>query len=336
MDLESRKIETANLTMVVPPELSALDLLKGASADKLYFKPEKADPSLDPFMPIPRNVDFSIPLDGSKAKAPSEFISLTPNSSKAGVDGVIETIKDKWNGVFGERDTLHDHVRMLARAGMTPSERQQLAKEEQQIKDYNQANGSSLLGRYDRGEGPPKTPMLDELNRRTTALEHNIAETAKKGMTPLQIAQLESGTASSALKEQYESRLIATVNQYDHNGSVPKDVYSAVVSAARQQKILDERQAALEQKEIEKLLGGLTSLPKITIIDGSGKPFWGVSDNPIVIGKPVPGEEPFIIGRVPTNLPGRDREPFPTVKPTYKPSFVETREKGGNGWLGNL
>ena len=193
MDLESRKIETANLTMVVPPELSALDLLKGASADKLYFKPEKADPSLDPFMPIPRNVDFSIPLDGSKAKAPSEFISLTPNSSKAGVDGVIETIKDKWNGVFGERDTLHDHVRMLARAGMTPSERQQLAKEEQQIKDYNQANGSSLLGRYDRGEGPPKTPMLDELNRRTTALEHNIAETAKKGMTPLQIAQLESG-----------------------------------------------------------------------------------------------------------------------------------------------
>lgn len=335
MDLESRKIETANLTMVVPPELSALDLLKGASADKLYFKPEKADPSLDPFMPIPRNVDFSIPLDGSKAKAPSEFISLTPNSSKAGVDGVIETIKDKWNGVFGERDTLHDHVRMLARAGMTPSERQQLAKEEQQIKDYNQANGKSFLGRYDRSE-VPKTPMLDELNRRTTALEHNISETAKKGMTPLQIAQLESGTASAALKGQYESRLIATVNQYEHSGTVPKDVYSAVVSAARQQKILDDRQAALDQKEIEKLLGGLPSLPQITIIDGSGKPFWGVADNPIVIGKPVNGEEPFVVGRGTPNLPGRDREPLPIIKPTYKPGFVGIREQGGDGWLGNL
>lgn len=335
MDLESRKIETANLTMVVPPELSALDLLKGASADKLYFRPEKADPSIDPFMPIPRNVDFSIPLDGSKAKAPSEFISLTPNSSKAGVDGVIETIKDKWNGVFGERDTLHDHVRMLARAGMTPSERQQLAKEEQQIKDYNQANSSSLLGRYDRGE-LPKTPMLDELNRRTTALEHNISETAKKGMTPLQIAQLESGTANSALKGQYENRLIATVNQYDHSGTVPKDVYSAVVNAARQQKILDDRQAALDQKAVEKLVSGLTSLPQISIIDGSGRPFWGVADNPIVIGKPVNGEEPIVVGRGTPNRPGRDRYPLPVIEQTHKPSFVETREKGGNGWLGNL
>ncbi len=345
MELESRQIEGGNTGKAVLPELSALDLLKGSSVDKLYMRPEKWDPALDPFMPLPRNIDFSVPLDGSKAKAPPEFISLTPNSTKAGVDGVIETIKDKWAGIFGERDTLHDHVRLLARAGMTPSERQQLAREEQQLKDYNKAKADNPLSKYDT-DARPKTPMLDELNRRTTALEKNISETAKKGMTPLQVAQLESGTASSALKSQYENQLIATVAQYERNGSVPKDVYAAVIAGAKKEKILDEQQAAKEQKALETLLSGCAPLPKVIIVDDGAavKPSGrGGGYDPIIVGRPYKGEEPIIVTRPQKGgceqepiITGANREPFPFLKPTHKPSFVETREKGGNGWLGNM
>lgn len=289
MELESRQIENGNSGKAVLPELSALDLLKGASSDQLYMRTEKCYRTSDTSMPIPRNIDFSIPLDGSRAKAPPEFISLTPNSNRAGVEGVVETIRDKCSGVFGERDTLHDHVRLLARAGMTPNERQQLAREEQQLKDYNRANADNGL-KYGM-DARPKTPMLDELNWRTTALEKNISETAKKGMTPLQIAQLESGTASSALKSQYENQLIATVAQYERNGSVPKDVYAAVLAGAKQEKILDEQQAAKDKKAGERLLSGFVSerLPLVTIFDdrSPAKP----SGDPIAVGRPGNGED---------------------------------------------
>lgn len=290
MEFESRQVENRNSVKPVVSELSALDLLKSSPVDNLYYRPEKKDPTLDPFLPVLKDFDFSIPLDKSKSKAPPEFISLTPNSGKAGVDGVLETIKDKLSGVFGERDTLHDHVRLLARSGMSPSERQQLAKEEQQVKDYNKAKADNPLSKYDT-DARPKTPMLDELNRRTTALEKNISETAKKGMTPLQIAQLESGTASSALKSQYENQLIATVAQHERNGIVPKDVYAAVIAGAKQERILDEQQAAKDKKAGERLLSGFVSerLPLVTIFDDrpSAKPY---SDQ-IVVGRPGNGED---------------------------------------------
>jgi hypothetical protein len=173
---------------------------------------------------------------------------------------------------------------------MSPSERQQLAKEEQQVKEYNSARAGSPLAAYSL-EARPKTPMLDELNRRTTALEKNISETAMKGLTPLQIAQLESGTASSALKSQYENQLIATVAQYERNGSVPKDVYAAVIAGAKQERILDEQQAAKDKKAGERLLSGFVSerLPQVTIFDDRrpAKPY----GDQIVVGRPGNGED---------------------------------------------
>ncbi len=186
-------------------------------------------------------IDFRVPLDGSQAKALPEFNALTPQSNKTGVDGVLESVKDTINGIFGERDTLHSHVRMLARAGMTPTERQQLAMEEQQLKEYNKTAGHGLESGF---SFPPKTPMRDELDRRTIALEKNIAESAKKNMTPLQVAQLESGTASAAVTAKYESQLISIVTQYDQKGAVPADVYKAAVAGAAKQRVEDEKNAA--------------------------------------------------------------------------------------------
>jgi hypothetical protein len=155
--------------------------------------------------------------------------------------------------------------------------------------------------------------MLDELNWRTTALEKNISETAKKGMTPLQIAQLESGTASSALKSQYENQLIATVAQYERNGSVPKEVYGAVIAGVKQEKILDEQQAARDQKAVETLLSGCGTLPRVTIFDdrSPAKPY----GEPIVVGRPGNGKDPFTIGR-PRNF-GLDKEPYITGADHY-------------------
>jgi hypothetical protein len=208
-------------------------------------------------------IDYSLPLDGSKSKALPEFIALTPQSNKGGVDGVLESVKDTLSGIFGERDTLHSHARMLARAGMSDSERKQLAAEEQKVKEYNQNSGEGL---WKTGFAvPPKTPMLDELNRRTIALEQNISETAKKNMTPLQVAQLESGNASSALKAQYENQLISIVGQYERSGAVPAETYKNVMAAANKQRLEDESNEAKAAKIID-------LLPKIKIDWGIEQP----------------------------------------------------------------
>jgi hypothetical protein len=210
-----------------------------------------------------RPIDYSIPIDGSKSKAPPEFTALTPQSNKGGVDGVFESVKDTLSGIFGERDTLHSHVRMLARAGMSDSERKQLATEEQKVKDYNQNIGEGL---WNKGFAvPPKTPMLDELNRRTIALEQNISETVKKNMTPLQVAQLESGNASSTLKTQYENQLISIVGQYERSGAVPAETYKTVIAAANKQRLEDESNEAKAGKNTD-------ILPKLTIDWGIKQP----------------------------------------------------------------
>lgn len=207
--------------------------------------------------------DSNVPLDGSKSKALPEFIALTPQSNKGGVDGVLESVKDTLSGIFGERDTLHSHVRMLARAGMSEGERKQLAVEEQKIKDYNNNSGDGL---WKTGFAvPPKTPMLDELNRRTVALEQSISENAKRNMTPLQVAQLESGNASAALKAQYENQVIAIVAQYDRSGAVPAETYKGVVAAAHKQKLEDDNNQARLSKIME-------FLPKFEIDWGIEKP----------------------------------------------------------------
>ncbi len=198
------------------------------------------------------NLDFSIPLDASRDKAPKEFTTLTPNSNKSGVEGLYESVKDTLTGIFGTRDTLHDHVRLLARSGMSPAEREQLAREEKQLKAYNETTRNWELKSFGDKPGipglhfdnPPKTPMLDELNRRTTALEKNISEQAKKGMTPLQVAQLESGTATSALRAQYDNSLIAIVANYDGKGAIPAEVNRAVIAAAREERRIEERTSA--------------------------------------------------------------------------------------------
>ncbi len=194
-------------------------------------------------------LDFSVSLDASRDKAPKEFITLTPNSNKTRIEGVFESVKDTVTGLFGTRDTLHDHVRLLARSGMSPAEREQLASEEKQLKAYNETIRNWELKSFGAQPGipglhfdsPPKTPMLDELNRRTTALEKNISEQAKKGMTPLQVAQLESGAASSALRTQYENNLVAIVGNYDGKGAMPAEVNRAVIAAAREERRIEER-----------------------------------------------------------------------------------------------
>lgn len=231
-----------------PADSVAIRLLAEMPVEQRFDPKISEKPSIDDFTkPFGAPVlDFTIPLDRSQAKAPREFLELTPNSHKTGVDGIVESVKDTWVGVFGKRDTLHDHARMLARAGMTPAEREQLAKEEEQVKAYNESTGSSTKdlreliekGDYDKR---PVTPMLDELDRRTLALEKSTAELAKRGMTPLQVAQLESGAASSQLKDQYESQLIALMAAYDSNGAVPQAIYDSVVAAARDEKIRDEQ-----------------------------------------------------------------------------------------------
>ncbi|MBP9093454.1 hypothetical protein KBI23_20710 [bacterium] len=310
MELESLQFDKSSYARASAPELNALDLMKGASNDKTFPSTERRALSSDNLVLLPKDLDFSVPLDGSKAKAPPEFLSLTPNSGKTGVDGVMETIKDKLSGVFGERVTLHDHVRLLARAGMTPSERQQLAKEEQQLKAHLKTDSDNPLIKYTLEMERPKTPMLDELNRRTTALEKNISETAKKNMTPLQIAQLESGTASLALKAQYENQLVATVAQYDLNGSVPKEVYSAVVVAARKEKILEEQQAGKDQKALDKLVSGQGTLPQISIIfdEEPIRPYGGGRrDEPVIVGRPYNGEEPWVVGNRPRRFDFADK-----------------------------
>ncbi len=234
-----------------PADSVAIRLLAEMPVEQRFDPKISEKPSINDFTkPFGAPVfDFTIPLDRSQAKAPSEFLELTPNSHKAGVDGIVESVKDTWAGVFGKRDTLHEHVRMLARAGMTPEEREQLAKEEEQVKRYNENSGTAIKdfrelmekGGYDKR---PVTPMLDELDRRTQALEKSTAELAKRGMTPLQVAQLESGAASSQLKDQYESQLIAIVAAYDSNGAVPQAVYNAVVASAREEKLREEQMGA--------------------------------------------------------------------------------------------
>ena len=218
---------------------SSLNLLELTINDKVDNKFSCKPSSQSDAQDMYKKIDYSMPLDGSKSKALPEFITLTPESNKTGADGVWSSVKDTLSGIFGERDTLHNHSRMLARAGMTEAERGKLAAEEKQINEYNKQSGEGL---WKTGFAvPPKTPMLDELDRRTVALEKSISQTAKNGMTPLQVAQLESGQASDAVKAEYAKQLIAVVNQYDHNGSVPKDVYQTVVKAAAQQKIEDEK-----------------------------------------------------------------------------------------------
>lgn len=186
--------------------------------------------------------DYSIPLDGSKTKALPEFITLTPESNRTGLDGAWSTIKDTVAGIFGERDTLHSHARTLARAGMTEAERSQLFAEEQKVREYNENSGPGL---WKTGFAvPPKTPMLDELDRRTVALEKSISQSAKNNMTPLEVAQLESGNASDAVKALYAKQLIGIINQYESKGAVPPEVYQNVVKAAAQQKSEDEKSAS--------------------------------------------------------------------------------------------
>jgi hypothetical protein len=191
---------------------------------------------------IYQSPDYSIPLDGSKTKALPEFVALTPESTKTGLDGAWSTIKDTVAGIFGERDTLHSHARTLARAGMTEAERKQLYDEEQKVREYNENVGPGL---WKTGFAvPPKTPMLDELDRRTVALEKSISQSAKNNMTPLEVAQLESGNASDAVKALYAKQLIGIINQYESKGAVPPEIYQNVVQAAAQQKLEEEKSQA--------------------------------------------------------------------------------------------
>ena len=240
--------------------LNFIEIMTNNPSEK-FSAPKPSSDSITKNMLQP--FDLGVPLDGSKSKALPEFIALTPQSNKGGIDGVLESVKDTLSGMFSERDTLHSHVRMLARAGMSESERKQLAAEEKQVDEYNQSRGEGL---WKTGFAlPPKTPMLDELNRRTIALEQSVSENAKKNMTPLQVAQLESGHASSALKTQYENQLIAIVGQYDRTGSVPAETYKAVVSAANKQRLEDESNEAKAVKTID-------FLPKIKIDWGIEQP----------------------------------------------------------------
>lgn len=240
--------------------LNLIEVMTNNSGEKFSSLQSSSDAMVKNML---QPIDYSLPLDGSKSKALPEFISLTPQSNKGGVDGVLESVKDTLSGIFGERDTLHSHVRMLARAGMSDSERKQLAVEEQKVKDYNQNSGEGL---WKTGFAVvPKTPMLDELNRRTIALEQNISETAKKNLTPLQVAQLESGNASSALKVQYENQLISIVGQYERSGAVPAETYKNVMASANKQRLEDESNEVKAAKIID-------LLPKIKIDWGIEQP----------------------------------------------------------------
>lgn len=174
-----------------------------------------------------QEINVSIPLNDSKSEALPEFKALTLESHKTGIDGVWASIKDTFSSLFSERDTLHNHTRNLARAGMTEPERNQLAVEQQEVRKNNQNSGEGIWkGSFTLFS---KTPMLDELDRRTIALEKIISQSAKTNMTPLEVAQLESDNASSTIKAQYAKQLIAIVSRYESNGSVPTDVYQNIL-----------------------------------------------------------------------------------------------------------
>ncbi|OPZ86392.1 MAG: hypothetical protein BWY75_02162 [bacterium ADurb.Bin425] len=214
-------------------------------------------------------IDLTIPLDGSKSKALPEFIALTPESNKTGLDGAWSTIKDTVAGIFGERDTLHSHARALARAGMTEAERSQLFAEEQKVREYNENSGPGL---WKTGFAvPPKTPMLDELDRRTVALEKSISQSAKNNMTPLEIAQLESGHASKAVEARYAANLIGVINQYESKGSVPTEIYQNIVKIAALQKAEEQKAMSRRPSQCE-ILPMLELSPGIDITYPNNRP----------------------------------------------------------------
>ncbi len=204
--------------------------------------------------------EFKIPLDKSRVHALPGF-EQSAHSYKTGFDGFVDSVID----VFKQRD-LHSTTRELARSGLTPDQRRTLLDEEKQVKDYNDRVSASPNAWAK--ETPPKTPTLDELDRRTIALEHSIANSAKAGFTPLQIAQLESGSASAALQKQYDQRLISIVTDYEKHGEVPAHVYKKVISDSEAQRRKEEAQAGKQAADSCHKNPLVELLPALTI-DGS-------------------------------------------------------------------
>lgn len=149
-----------------------------------------------------------------------EFRTRPANEKKDG----LEYIKDKAKELFGVGETMHDRVKELVVAGLTPEQRAAYLKEEKEWKDLL-GSGGAHDPISERIKNHPQGPMHDIVNKMTLAAEQKMAAQAKQGMSPMDRLQAERGVingSSNPQSDAYEQKLLAILNGYESKGELPK------------------------------------------------------------------------------------------------------------------
>lgn len=164
-----------------------------------------------------------------------EFAKRPADQRKDG----IEYVKEKAKEVLGIGETLHDKLKELVIASLTPEQMKAYLKEEREWKrsfDYKiELNSQKYIDFRDTPQGP----MHDLVDKLTHATEGKIAETAKRNISPTDRLQLERGLINGSDNEQvraYEQRLLEIVIGFENKGALPKGfipVVDATGSVAR-------------------------------------------------------------------------------------------------------
>lgn len=151
-----------------------------------------------------------------------EFAKRPADESKHG----IEYAKEKARELLGLGPTMHDKVKELVVAGLTPEQRSAYLKEE---RDWKQNFGYGLEShsqKYIDFRNNPQGAMHDLVNKLTLAAEQKMAGMAKQGLSPAQVLKLERGLINGTNNEEtdaYEQRLLHIVGTMDSKGQLPKD-----------------------------------------------------------------------------------------------------------------
>lgn len=141
-----------------------------------------------------------------------------------GKDG-IPYLTDKAKEILGVGQTLHDKVKELVIAGLTPEQRAAYLQEEKERKETygsRRKHYDPETCRYGLIEPGPMTAMVNKL---TLAAEQKMASMSKQNLTPVERLQLERALVNGYSNEQtksYEQKLLKLVSDFESKGELPK------------------------------------------------------------------------------------------------------------------
>lgn len=151
-----------------------------------------------------------------------EFGKRPADEKKDGLDYIREKAKE----FFGVGQTMHEKVKDLVVAGLTPEQRAAYLREE---KEWNQLFGDRsgpYIPEFDRLRNNPQGPMHDLVNKLTLATEKKIAEMAKQDLSPADRLKLERGLINDVSNDQtkaYEQKLLKIVAGFESKGELPRN-----------------------------------------------------------------------------------------------------------------